>query len=71
MFLDQCVHHPLLYFPVFYSLKAAMSGKSVLEGLQLYQTNFFEDMARNLLDRLKGGRMSIWALLCVCARGIF
>ena len=35
----------MLYFPVFYALKAAVGGKSVLEGLQLYQTNFFEDMA--------------------------
>jgi hypothetical protein len=44
VFLDQCVHHPLLYFPVFYSLKAAVAGKSILESLELYKNNFFEDM---------------------------
>ena len=28
VFLDQCVHHPLMYFPVFYSLKEVVAGGS-------------------------------------------
>ena len=31
-FLDQCVHHPLTYFPVFYSLKATVEGRPILSG---------------------------------------
>mmetsp|Transcript_4687 Transcript_4687/g.13011 ORF Transcript_4687/g.13011 Transcript_4687/m.13011 type:complete len:222 (-) Transcript_4687:304-969(-) len=31
VFLDQAVHHPLLYFPVFYSIKAFTLGEPIYE----------------------------------------
>ena len=31
-FLDQFVHHPLLYFPTFYALKATVEQRPLLEG---------------------------------------
>jgi len=44
VFIDQCVHHPLLYFPVFYSLKEVVGGGSVSDGLTKYSNNYKEDM---------------------------
>eukprot|EP00617_Octactis_speculum_P021561 CAMPEP_0185752756 /NCGR_PEP_ID=MMETSP1174-20130828/11537_1 /TAXON_ID=35687 /ORGANISM="Dictyocha speculum, Strain CCMP1381" /LENGTH=413 /DNA_ID=CAMNT_0028430321 /DNA_START=16 /DNA_END=1257 /DNA_ORIENTATION=+ len=44
VFLDQCVHHPLLYFPVFYSLKEVVAGGNVMDGMRKYQKNWREDM---------------------------
>ena len=44
VFLDQCVHHPLLYFPVFYSLKEVVAGGSPMDGITKYRKNMFEDM---------------------------
>mmetsp|Transcript_23691 Transcript_23691/g.53466 ORF Transcript_23691/g.53466 Transcript_23691/m.53466 type:complete len:219 (+) Transcript_23691:221-877(+) len=44
VFLDQCVHHPLLYFPVFYSLKEVVGGGTVSDGLAKYQKNWKEDL---------------------------
>ena len=44
VFLDQCVHHPLLYFPVFYSLKEVVAGGTAGEGLAKYKKNYKEDM---------------------------
>ena len=40
VFLDQCVHHPLMYFPVFYSLKEVVAGGTVTDGLEKYQRNW-------------------------------
>ena len=51
MFIDQCVHHPLLYFPVFYSIKGVMgkptdqpADEAIKESLGKYRGNFSEDM---------------------------
>jgi len=42
--LDQFVHHPLMYFPAFYSLKEVVSGGSVSQGLAKYGNNYQEDL---------------------------
>ena len=42
--LDQFVHHPLLYFPVFYSLKEVVNGGTVGGGLSKYANNYAEDL---------------------------
>eukprot|EP01046_Picozoa_sp_COSAG06_P022918 COSAG06_NODE_1798_length_8368_cov_4.946668_7_plen_110_part_00 len=39
VFLDQFVHHPLLYFPAFYCLKEGMESGEPLRGLHLYAEN--------------------------------
>ena len=46
MFLDQFVHHPLLYFPVFYATKEyVMSDKPTLSNaLSHYRENMTEDL---------------------------
>lgn len=44
VFLDQVVHHPFLYFPVFYSLKETVAGNSPMDGLYKYSQNYKEDM---------------------------
>jgi len=44
VFLDQCVHHPLMYFPVFYSLKEVVAGGSAWTGLMRFRENYKEDM---------------------------
>ena len=46
--LDQCVHHPLLYFPTFYVtrevIERGLSGDSVQSALGKYRANMSEDM---------------------------
>ena len=42
--LDQFVHHPLMYFPAFYSLKEVINGGTVYSGIQKYQKNYQEDL---------------------------
>lgn len=46
--LDQCVHHPLLYFPTFYVtrevIERGFSGDSVQNALSKYRMNVSEDM---------------------------
>ena len=44
LFLDQCVHHPLGYFPVFYSVKTCIQGGTITEAMQTYSRNFRNDM---------------------------
>lgn len=46
VFLDQCVHHPLMYFPAFYiTRELVMKEKPDIIGvLKEYQRNFKEDM---------------------------
>jgi|TARA_B100000524_G_scaffold318185_1_gene197559 glycine cleavage system regulatory protein len=44
VFLDQFVHHPLMYFPVFYALKEVVNGGSVEGGISQYATNYQEDL---------------------------
>ena len=42
--IDQFVHHPLLYFPVFYGLKEVVNGGTVGGGLAKYAKNYNEDL---------------------------
>ncbi|KAJ1628581.1 hypothetical protein T492DRAFT_1017372 [Pavlovales sp. CCMP2436] len=46
VFLDQCVHHPLLYFPVFYVLKDAVTNDKPdpVRAVRQFAGNFNEDM---------------------------
>jgi len=46
VFIDQGVHHPILYFPVFYTIKEFVMKKdpSVRNALQTYRNNFMEDI---------------------------
>uniref|UniRef100_A0A7S2UHF2 ACT domain-containing protein n=1 Tax=Attheya septentrionalis TaxID=420275 RepID=A0A7S2UHF2_9STRA len=47
VFLDQCVHHPLMYFPVFYITKElVMNDKDadIMRVLRTYKDNMKEDM---------------------------
>jgi len=46
VFLDQFVHHPLLYFPVFYSIKEVVTSDSpdLSQALGKYRTNMMEDL---------------------------
>jgi hypothetical protein len=45
-FLDQFIHHPLLYFPTFYALKAAVEQRPLLDGkdsaLERYKAEIFQ-----------------------------
>ena len=47
VFLDQCVHHPLMYFPVFYCTKEiVMADKpDIMKVLTEYQKNMSEDLS--------------------------
>lgn len=42
--IDQFVHHPLMYFPVFYVLKEVVNGGSPSAGLEKYSRNYQEDL---------------------------
>lgn len=44
VFLDQFVHHPLMYFPAFYCLKEAVNGGELSTGLENYRNNYKEDL---------------------------
>jgi len=46
VFIDQCIHHPILYFPVFYTIKEFVMKPepSVRNALQTYKNNFTEDI---------------------------
>lgn len=46
VFLDQCVHHPLLYFPVFYMIKDAVTSDKPdpLKAIGQFGSNMREDM---------------------------
>ena len=41
---DQFIHHPLMYFPVFYVLKELVNGGEPIAGLQKYRQNIVEDL---------------------------
>lgn len=43
VFIDQFVHHPLLYFPTFYACKEILAGGAPVDGLRKYQVNWAED----------------------------
>jgi len=46
VFIDQCVHHPILYFPVFYTIKEFVMKPepSITNALTTYRNNFSEDI---------------------------
>ena len=46
VFIDQCIHHPLLYFPVFYTTKDLVMAEefSVMESLNEYKRNMKDDL---------------------------
>lgn len=44
VFLDQCIHHPLLYFPVFYSMKAGVERKPLSWAAQKYHDEIWESL---------------------------
>mmetsp|Transcript_1727 Transcript_1727/g.3334 ORF Transcript_1727/g.3334 Transcript_1727/m.3334 type:complete len:414 (+) Transcript_1727:300-1541(+) len=44
VFLDQCVHHPLLYFPVFYAMKEVVMGGNLEDAKKKYLANYKEDI---------------------------
>lgn len=43
VFVDQCIHHPFVYFPVFYTLKEAVAGGTFSSAMEKYRTNLLED----------------------------
>lgn len=42
--VDQCLHHPFMYFPAFYWLKARMSGKDSKDAVREYKDNILQDL---------------------------
>ncbi len=47
VFLDQCIHHPFLYFPVFYMTKEVVTSKGqpdFKKALNQYRQNMVEDL---------------------------
>ncbi|KAJ1461077.1 hypothetical protein M885DRAFT_508659 [Pelagophyceae sp. CCMP2097] len=48
VFLDQCVHHPFLYFPTFYCIKELVMAKGTApdfsRALASWQNNFWDDL---------------------------
>ncbi|KAF5841135.1 hypothetical protein DUNSADRAFT_14310 [Dunaliella salina] len=43
-FLDQCVHHPVLYFPSFYLLRGYVGGESAELSMQKCQEDFWTNL---------------------------
>ena len=49
VFIDQCIHHPLMYFPVFYMTKEVVTAKKgespdFAKALSTYRENMVEDL---------------------------
>jgi len=44
VFIDQCVHHPFMYFPVFYAVREVVGGNSLVEARERYVANLKEDL---------------------------
>lgn len=42
-FIDQCIHHPLLYFPCFYALKGMVEGRPMTESINDYREHLWEN----------------------------
>lgn len=64
VFLDQCVHHPLIYFPFFYVMKdAIMSDKpDPVRAVNQYRENCKED----LFALWKVRKVVRWKIFCCC-----
>lgn len=44
VFIDQAIHHPFLYFPVFFSMKAVVSGKPLSSAVEKYKSEIWESV---------------------------
>jgi len=44
VFLDQCIHHPFMYFPTFYAMKEIVQGGKLEDASKKYKANFKEDV---------------------------
>ncbi|EFJ42322.1 hypothetical protein VOLCADRAFT_107297 [Volvox carteri f. nagariensis] len=42
-FIDQCIHHPVLYFPSFYTLKGMVEGKPLSESMSEYREHLWDN----------------------------
>ncbi|GFR46773.1 hypothetical protein Agub_g8401 [Astrephomene gubernaculifera] len=42
-FIDQCIHHPVLYFPVFYCLKGLVEGRPIADSMESYREHLWEN----------------------------
>lgn len=42
VFLDQAIHHPFVYFPVFYSMKAGVERKPMSYAIEKYKSEIWE-----------------------------
>ncbi|GLI62624.1 hypothetical protein VaNZ11_005288 [Volvox africanus] len=42
-FIDQCIHHPLLYFPCFYTLKGMVEGRPISESMADYSEHLWDN----------------------------
>lgn len=43
-FIDQCIHHPIMYFPAFYLLRGAMAGEAPTESLGKYKSDVWVNL---------------------------
>ena len=59
-FIDQAIHHPLIYFPAFFGIKAVVSGQPLSAAAHKYQAEIW--------DSLKALWM-VWVPAQVGARG--
>lgn len=44
VFIDQCVHHPLMYFPAFYAIRELADGNTLADARERYLANFKDDV---------------------------
>lgn len=42
--MDQCIHHPFVYFPVFYSLKAMVEGNPLSDAFHKYRSELVDNV---------------------------
>lgn len=43
-FIDQGIHHPLIYFPSFFTIKAAVSGQPLSSAADKYRTEIWDSL---------------------------
>ena len=43
-FIDQAIHHPLVYFPAFFGIKAVVSGQPLSAAVHKYQTEIWDSL---------------------------
>lgn len=44
VFIDQGLHHPFIYFPTFFSMKAVVSGKPLSTAVEKYKSEIWESL---------------------------